>query len=172
MYKYKLNNQKTMRQKMTIEQFDEILVGLNEGNQPKIMVAISMIAEGTLDSDYLSEIPRYMKASLGRKVLRYIAKVALSGTFEIDGLAASVPFCEMRDGNPVSFASNVEWSFDHTGQLVNVTINSKGDEVYYYDRYSKEIWHCEIPYGCHWMEPSGKADIVRMFEDFDLNRRR
>jgi len=163
---------KEMKRKMTIEQFDEILKGLNEGNQVKILQAIGMIAEGTLSSDYLSEIPRYMKASLGRKVLRHIAKVALSGTFEIDGLAASVPFCQMKNGNPVSFASNVEWSFNHKGQLINVTIDSKGDEVYYYDKYSKEIWHTEIPYGCHWTEPLGKADIVRMFEDFDLNRRR
>ena len=157
---------------MTIEQFDEILVGLNEGNAVKTLQAISMIAEGTLGLDYLSEIPMYMKASLGRKVLRHIAKVALSGSFEIDGLAASVPFCQVRDGNPVSFASNMEWSFDHKGQLINVTIDSKGEEVYYYDKYFKEIWHCDIPYGCHWTEPSGKIDIVRMFEDFDLNRRR
>ena len=157
---------------MTIEQFNDILVGLNEGNQAKTLQAIGIIAEGTLGSDYLSEIPRYMKASLGRKVLRHIAKVALSGTFEIDGLAASVPFCQMRNGDPVSFASDFEWSFNHKGEFINVTIDSKKDEVYYYDKYSKEIWHCEIPYGCHWTEPSGKADIVRMFEDFDLNRRR
>lgn len=157
---------------MTVKQFDEILVGLNEGNQPKVIMAISMIAEGTLSSDYLSEIPRYMKASLGRKVLRHIAKVALSGTFEIDGLAASIPFCQMKNGNPVSFSSNIEWSFDHKGELINVIIDFKEHEVYYYDKYFKEIWHCEIPYGCHWTEPSGKTDIVSMFEDFDLNRRR
>lgn len=155
-----------MKKKMSIEQFNEILIGLEEGNPVKATMAISMIAEGTLDSDYLSEIPMYMKASLGRKVLRHVIKVALSGTFDIDGLAASVPFCQVRDGNPVSFASNVEWSFNYKGQLINVTIDSKGDEVYYYDKYSKEIWHCEIPQGCHWTEPSGKADIVKMFENF------
>lgn len=100
-----------------------------------------------------------MKKSLTRKVLRYVAKTALKGTFEIDGLSVSCSFCEMLDGDPVSFSSSSsEWSFDHKGQLINVIINSKENIVYYYDKYFKELWHCEIP--------DTKFDIVQTFEQY------
>jgi hypothetical protein len=78
----------------------------------------------------------------------------------------------MSNGDPVSFGSTTEWSFDHKGQLINVTIDSTGDSVYFYDKYSKELWHCEIPYGCHWTTPAGRIDIVKMFEHWDLVARR
>lgn len=166
-------NKNNMKQKMTKEEFDDILIAFQTGkNEALIHMGVRLVAGNDLHLDYLSEIPEYMKTSLCRKVLRYVAKTALSGTFEIDGLASSCNFCEMEDGYAKSFANNVEWSFNHKGKLINVTIDSEGDEVYYYDKYSNEIWHCEIPYGVHWTQTSGKVDIVRMFEDFDLNRRR
>lgn len=161
-----------MEKKMLMEQFNEILVALESGEDvAKAHMGVRLVAGDNLSCDYLSEIPHYAKASLCRKVLRYVAKTALKGTFELDGLASGT-FCAIENGHQVSFASHVEWSFNHKGDLINVAINYDGKSVYYYDKYSREIWHCEIPYGCHWTQPSGKVDIVRMFEDFDLNRRR
>lgn len=161
-----------MKQKMSKEQFNEILIALeSDENVAKAHMGVRLVAGDDLSLDYLSEIPHYMKASLCRKVLRYVAKTALKGTFDLDGLAYGT-FCTMENGHSVSFASHVEWSFDHKGELINVAIDCDGKSVYYYDKYSREIWHCEIPYGCHWTQTSGKVDIVRMFEDFDLNRRK
>lgn len=154
--------------KITIEEFSKYLNAFSEGNIPLIHASITLVTNDGLYSERLSDVPRYMRASLVRKVLRYIAKTALKGTFEIDGLSVSCAFCEMANGNPVSFGSTTEWSFDHKGQLINVTIDSKEDVVYYYDKYSKELWHCEIPFGCHWTTSTGRVDIVRMFEHWDL----
>ena len=158
--------------KITTEEFNKYLNAFSEGNTSLIHGAITLVTNDDLYSERLSDIPRYMKASLIRKVLRYVAKTALKGTFEIDGLSVSCAFCEVRDGDPVSFGSTTEWSFDHKGQLINVTIDSKGDVVYYYDKYSQELWHCEIPFGCHWTTLKGRIDIVRMFEHWDLVSRR
>lgn len=159
-----------MKQKMLMKQFNEILVALESGKDiAKAHMGVRLVAGDDLSCDYLSEIPHYAKSSLCRKVLRYVAKTALKGTFELDGLASGT-FCAMENGDAVSFGSNVEWSFDHKGDLINVMINGK--EVYYYDKYFKEIWHTEIPYGVHWTLSAGRFDLVRMFEDFDLNRRK
>lgn len=158
--------------KVTTEEFSKYLNAFSEGQTTLIHAAITLVTNDDLYSDRFSDIPRYMKASLVRKVLRYVAKTALKGTFEIDGLSMSCAFCEMANGNPVSFGSTIEWSFDHKGELINVTIDSTGDFVYYYDKYSKELWHCEIPSGCHCTTPEGRVTIVQMFEHWDLVARR
>lgn len=162
-----------MKEKMTVDQFNTMLVDLESGKDtPHAHMGVRIVAGNSLDLDYLSEIPSYMKASLCRKVLRYVAKTALKGTMEIDGLASSCSFCAMEDGHAVSFGSNVEWSFNHKGELINVTIDSKGKEVYYYDKYSKELYHCEIPYGVHWTQSTGRIDLIGIFEHWDLVARR
>ena len=158
------------REKMTVEQFKEILNAFYTNDTARMHTGVRLVSQNMLHREYLSDIPEYYKTSLCRKVLRYVAQTALSGTFEIDGLASSCSFCEMENGEPKSFGSNIEWSFDYRGQLINVTIDSKGKEVYYYDKYSKEIWHTEIPYGVHWNQITGKVDIISMFEDFKLGR--
>lgn len=150
--------------KMTTEEFNSYLNSFGENNVPMIHSAIRMVTNGIIFSDYTSEIDNYRKKSLIRKVLRYVAQTALKGTLEIDGLSVSCEFCAMANGDPVSFGSTTEWSFDHKGELINVTIDSTGDFVYYYDKYSEELWHCEIPYGCHWTTATGRIDIVQMFE--------
>ena len=158
--------------KITTEEFSKYLNAFSEGQTPLIHAAITLVTNDDLYSDRLSDIPRYMKSSLIRKVLRYVAKTALKGTFEIDCLSVSCAFCEMANGNPVSFGSTTEWSFNHKGQLINVTIDSTGDSVYFYDKYSEELWHCEIPFGYHWATAAGRANIVRIFEHWDLVARR
>jgi hypothetical protein len=158
--------------KITEEEFSKYLNAFAEGNIALIHGAITLVTNDGLYSERLSDVPRYMKSSLIRKVLRYVAKTALKGTFEIDGLSVSCSFCEMANGDPVSFGSTTEWSFDHKGQLINVTIDSTEDVVYYYDKYSQELWHCDIPYGCHWTTLVGRIDIVKMFEHWDLVARR
>lgn len=158
------------REKMSVEQFKEILNAFYTKNTSKMHMGVRLVSENMLHMEYLSDIPEYYKTSLCRKVLRYVAETALKGTFEIDGLASSCSFCEMENGDPKSFASNVEWSFDYNGELINVTIDPSGKEVYYYDKYSKEIWHTNIPYGVHWTQVTGKIDIISMFEDFKLGR--
>ena len=154
--------------KITTEEFSKYLNAFSEGQTPLIHAAITLVTNDDLYSDRLSDIPRYMKSSLIRKVLRYVAKTALKGTFEIDCLSVSCAFCEMANGNPVSFGSTTEWSFNHKGQLINVTIDSTGDSVYFYDKCSEELWHCEIPFGYHWTTAAGRANIVRIFEHWDL----
>ena len=162
-----------MKEKMTVDQFNAILIDLESGEDtPRTHMGVRMVSENTLDIDYLSEIPEYMKTSLCRKVLRYVAKTALKGTMEIDGLASSCSFCAMENGHAVSFGSNVEWSFNHKGELINVTIDSKGKKVYYYDKYFKELYHCEIPYGVHWTQVTGRIDLIGIFEHWDLVARR
>lgn len=147
--------------KMTKEEFNKYLNSFAENQISLINAAISLVASAELCSDRLSDIPKYMKSSLTRKVLRYVAKTAIKGTFEIDGLATSCSFCEMLDGDPVSFSSSSsEWSFDHKGQLINVIINSEENIVYYYDKHFKELWHCEIP------NKGTKFDIVQIFEQY------
>ena len=150
--------------KITTEQFSQYLNAFAEGNASLIHGAITLVTNDDLYSDRLSDVPRYMKASLIRKVLRYVAKIALRGTFEIDGLSVACSFCEMSNGDPVSFGSVTEWSFDYKGELVNVTIDYTEDVVYYYNKRFEELWHCDIPYGCHWTTIPGRVDIVRMFE--------
>jgi len=163
-----------MKEKMTVDQFNAILVDLEQmKDSPAAHMGVSIVAGYTaLDMDYMSEIPSYMKASLCRKVLRYVAKTALKGTMEIDGLASSCSFCAMENGHAISFGSNVEWSFNHKGELINVTIDSKSKEVYYYDKYFKELYHCEIPYGVHWTQVTGRIDLIGIFEHWDLVARR
>ena len=158
------------REKMSLEVFTEILNAFKSGDIPKMHMGVRLVAENILHKKYLEDIPEYYKTSLCRKVLRYVAETALKGTFEIDGLSTSCSFCEMENGDPKSFGSNIEWSFDYRGQFINVTIDPNGKEVYYYDKYSKEIWHTNIPQGVHWTQVTGKVDIVSMFEDFKLGR--
>lgn len=88
--------------KMTVEEFDSYLNSFRENNVPMIHGAIRMVT-GCLCSDYLSEIDGYRKKSLVRKVLRYVAQTAIRGTMEIDGLAISCSFHEMKNGDAVSF---------------------------------------------------------------------
>lgn len=146
--------------KMTKEEFSNYINAFAENQISLINAAVSLVANADLCSDRLSDIPKYMKASLTRKVLRYVAKTALKGTFEIDGLSVSCSFCEMLNGEPVSFgSSSSEWSFDHKGELINV-INSE-ENIVYYDKHFKELYHCKI-------SNATKFDIVRTFEQWDL----
>lgn len=149
--------------KMTKEEFSNYINAFAENQISLINSAISLVASADLYSDIMSDIPKYMKASLTRKVLRYVAKTALKGTFEIDGLSVSCSFCEMHDGDPVSFGSTTEWSFDHKGELINV-INSE-ENIVYYDKHFKELYHCKI-------SNATKFDIVQTFEQWDLVARK
>lgn len=145
--------------KMTKEEFSNYINAFSGNQISLINSAISLVASAELCSDRLSDIPKYMKSSLTRKVLRYVAKTAIKGTFEIDGLATSCSFCEMSNGEPVSFGSTTEWSFNHKGELINV-INSE-ENIVYYDKHFKELYHCKI-------SNATKFDIVRTFEQWDL----
>ena len=91
--------------KITEEEFSKYLNAFAEGNIALIHGAITLVTNDGLYSERLADVPRYMKSSLIRKVLRYVAKTALQGTFEIDGLSVSCSFCEMANGDPVSLES-------------------------------------------------------------------
>lgn len=69
-----------MKNKMSQEQFDQILIALeSDKNQHLAHMGVRLVAGNDFDRDYLSEISHYAKASLCRKVLRYVAKTALKG---------------------------------------------------------------------------------------------
>ena len=157
---------KTMR-KITKEEFNSYLNSFSENNVPMIHGAIRVLTSGAIFSDYTSEIDEYHKKSLIRKVLRYVANTALKGTMEIDGLALSCSFHEMKDGEVVSFGDSLEWSFfsHRLKETINVEIDAENKIVRYYDskhnlRMTEDIWQ-----GCHYYQPTGRIDLMNYFDD-------
>lgn len=156
-----------MRKKMTTEEFDSYLNSFRENNVPMIHAAIRMVTSGGIFLDYTSDIDRYRKQSLIRKVLRYVAQTALKGTMEIDGLAFSGAFYEMKNGDAVSFGDSLEWSFfsNILKETIYVEIDDKDEIARYYDgkhnlRMEVAIWH-----GCHFYQPAGRIDLMLFFDD-------
>jgi hypothetical protein len=162
-----------MKEKMTVDQFNAILVDLEQmKDSPAAHMGVRLVAGNDLDLDYLSEIPSYMKASLCRKVLRYVAKTALKGTMEIDGLASSCGFCAMENGHAVSFGSLTEWSFysRRLNKTITVEINQDKDSfsariVRFYDKERSLLMEVEPWTGCHWTQVTGRIDLMGYFDD-------
>lgn len=162
-----------MKEKMTVDQFNAILVDLESGEDtPRTHMGVRLVSENTLDIDYLSEIPEYMKTSLCRKVLRYVAKTALKGTMEIDGLASSCSFCAMENGHAVSFGSITKWSFfsHRLKKTITVEINQDKDSfsarvAKFYDENRKLLMEVEPWQGCHWTQSIGRIDLMSYFDD-------
>jgi len=153
--------------KMTKEEFDCYLNSFSENNVPMIHGAIRLVTGGAIFLDYTSEISKYRKQSLIRKVLRYVAQTAIKGTMEIDGLALSCSFHEMKDGEAVSFGDLLEWSFfsHRLKETIHVEIDQEGKVARYYDgkhnlRMKVNIWH-----GCHFYQSTGRIDIMHHFDD-------
>lgn len=151
---------------MTTEEFDSYLNSFKENNVPMIHGAIRMVT-GCLDSDYLSEIDKYRKHSLIRKTLRYVAQTALKGTMEIDGLALSCSFHEMKDGDAVSFGDLLEWSFfsHRLKETIYVEIDREGKIARYYDSKHNLRMEINIWQGCHFYQSTGRIDLMHYFDD-------
>lgn len=152
---------------MTTEEFDSYLNSFSENNVPIIHAAIRMVTSGGIFLDYTSDIDRYRKQSLIRKVLRYVAQTALRGTMEIDGLAFSGAFYEMKNGDTISFGDPLEWSFfsNRLKETIYVEIDDKDEIARYYDskhnlRMEVAIWH-----GCNFYQPAGRIDLMFYFDD-------
>jgi hypothetical protein len=162
-----------MKEKMTVDQFNTILIDLESGKDtPHAHMGVRIVAGNSLDLDYLSEIPSYMKASLCRKVLRYVAKTALKGTMEIDGLASSCSFCAMENGHAVSFSSIIKWSFfsHRLNKTITVEINQDEDSfsarvAKFYDEDRNLLMEVELWQGCHWTQSTGRIDLISHFDD-------
>jgi hypothetical protein len=162
-----------MKEKMTVDQFNTILIDLESGKDtPHAHMGVRIVAGNSLDLDYLSEIPSYMKASLCRKVLRYVAKTALKGTMEIDGLASSCSFCAMKNGHAVSFSSITKWSFfsHRLNKTITVEINQDEDSfsarvAKFYDEDRNLLMEVEPWQGCHWTQSTGRIDLISHFDD-------
>jgi hypothetical protein len=162
-----------MKEKMTVDQFNTILIDLESGKDtPHAHMGVRIVAGNSLDLDYLSEIPSYMKASLCRKVLRYVAKTALKGTMEIDGLASSCSFCAMENGHAVSFSSITKWSFfsHRLNKTITVEINQDEDSfsarvAKFYDEDRNLLMEVEPWQGCHWTQSTGRIDLISHFDD-------
>lgn len=159
---------------MTMEQFNDILVAFQTGkNDALIHMGIRLVSENNLHLDYLSEIPEYMKTSLCRKVLRYVAQIALHGTMEIDGLASSCSFCEMEKGYPVSFGNLSYWSFwsHRLNKRIEVSIEISEEECFqsrtakFYDYEHNLLMEVELWLGCHWTQSTGRIDLMHYFDD-------
>jgi len=162
-----------MKEKMTVDQFNTMLIDLESGKDtPHAHIGVRIVAGNSLDLDYLSEIPNYMKASLCRKVLRYVAKTALKGTMEIDGLASSCSFCAMENGHAVSFGSITKWSFfsHRLNKTITVEINQDEDSfsarvAKFYDEDRNLLMEVEPWQGCHWTQSIGRIDLISHFDD-------
>lgn len=163
-----------MKEKMTVDQFNTMLIDLEQmKDSPAAHMGVSIVAGYTaLDMDYMSEIPIYMKASLCRKVLRYVAKTALKGTMEIDGLASSCGFCAMEDGHAISFGSLTKWSFFsyRLKKTITVEINQNEDSfsarvAKFYDENRNLLMEVEPWTGCHWTQVTGRIDLMGYFDD-------
>ena len=163
-----------MKEKMTVDQFNAMLIDLEQmKDSPAAHMGVSIVAGYiALDMDYMSEIPNYMKASLCRKVLRYVAKTALKGTMEIDGLSSSCGFCAMENGHAVSFGSITKWSFFsyRLNKTITVEINQDEDSfsartVRFYDEDRNLLMEVEPWQGCHWTQSTGRIDLISHFDD-------
>jgi hypothetical protein len=152
--------------KMTTEEFDNYLNSFKENNVPLIHGAVRIVT-GCLNSDYLSEIDKYRKQSLIRKVLRHVAQTALKGTMEIDGLALSCSFHEMKGGDAVSFGDLLEWSFfsHRLKETIYVEIDQEGEIARYYDNKHNLRMEINIWQGCHFYQSTGRIDLMHYFDD-------
>lgn len=150
--------------KMTTEEFDSYLNSFKENNVPMIHSAIRIVT-GCLDSDYLSEIDKYRKKSLIRKVLRYVAQTALKGTMEIDSLALSCAFHEMKDGYAVSFGDPLKWSFFSHRLKETIYVEIDNEIVRYYDSKHNLKIEVEIWCGCNFYQSTGRSDLMHYFDD-------
>lgn len=154
--------------KMTTEEFDGYLNSFKENNVPMMHSAVRMVTSGAIFLNLTSEISKYRKQSLIRKVLRYVADTALKGTMEIDGLALSCSFHEMKDGDAVSFGNLLEWSFysHRLKETVYVEINPKDGKVArYYDSKHNLRMEVNIWQGCHFYQSTGRIDLMHYFDD-------
>ena len=149
---------------MTKEEFTELLNAFQpEGSTILKHMAVRMVTSNNMYNGYLEDIPDYMKKSLMRKVLRYVAKTAISGTFEIDGLSVSCSFCEMQDGYPVSFGSHTSWSFYSNVLKKTIYVEVKDNKAKYYNEHYMCLGTMDIS-NIHSNTISGKVDIVEDFE--------
>lgn len=151
--------------KMTKEQFSQYLNSFSENKRHFMMASVNLVMEGLLwKSEYYSEIPDYMKKSLGRKVARFLVQTGIEGTFEADGLAQSCSFAEMEDGNSVSFGKSSDWSF--TSELAGkVRVLVFRDSVGYYNPNGDTLLKVSVPYGCDPYNLQGRAELVKLFEE-------
>lgn len=149
--------------KMTKEEFRQYLNSFSENKMSFMLASVSLVIEGHLwKSSQYSEIPEYMKKSLGRKVARFLLQTGINGTFEADGLAQSCSFVEMELGYPVSFGKNSEWTFtSNIAGKVRVLIFK--DSVGYYNPNGDTLLKVSIPYGCDPYTPTGKRELVELF---------
>ena len=150
--------------KMTKEQFSQYLNSFSENKRHLMMASVNLVIEGLLwKSEYYSEIPDYMKKSLGRKVARFLVQTGIEGTFEADGLAQSCSFVEMEMGHPVSFGKSSDWTF--TSDLAGkVQVLIFKDSVGYYNRNGETLLKVSIPYGCDPYNMQGRVELVQLFE--------
>ena len=156
--------------KYTDEDFERFLKAFSNNEVALIHTAVRLVASNGLNSELCEDISSYEKKSLIRKVLRYVAKTALTGTFEIDGLSRSCNFCEMENGDPVSFGKDNEWTFwsHRLNQQVKVKIDFKHRYVKCFyslsngclNYYGFDAWN-----GLHLTTDTGRMDIVMHFDD-------
>lgn len=156
--------------KYTNEEFDRFLNAFKNNNVALIHTAVRLVTSDVLHTELCEDISSYKKKSLIRKVLRYIATTALKGTFEIDGLSRSCNFCEMENGNPVSFGKYDEWTFwsRRLNQQVTMKIDFKHRYVKCFymlsngclNYYGFEVWN-----GLNLNTDTGRMDIVMHFDD-------
>lgn len=150
--------------KMTKEQFSQYLNSFSENKRHFMMASVNLVMKGLLwKLEYYSEIPDYMKKSLGRKVARFLVQTGIKGTFEADGLAQICSFAEMEDGNPVSFGKASCWSF--TSELAGkVRVLVFRDSVGYYNPNGDTLLKVSVPYGCYPYNLQGRSELVKLFE--------
>lgn len=151
--------------KMTKEQFSQYLNSFSENKRHLMMASVNLVIEGLLwKSEYYSEIPDYMKKSLGCKVARFLVQTGIEGTFEADGLAQSCNFAEMKDGDLISFGKASDWSFtSESAGKVRVLVFK--DSVGYYNPNGDTLLKVSVPYGCNPYNLQGRVELVKLFEE-------
>lgn len=88
--------------KITIEEFNEVLNSFSTENKEIQIKGVQMVTSGLFSTKF-SDIPDYYKKSLIRKVLRCVAKTALTNIEELNNLAYQGAFYEMKNGEQVLF---------------------------------------------------------------------
>ena len=152
--------------KYTVEEFDRYLNAFEEGNKTLMNNAVALLTSGAIWSELCENISKFRKQSLVRKVLRHVAKTALRGSFEIDGLSVSQKFCEMQDGYPVSFGTNNCWTFWSHRLNAKIEVSFVADQVVYTNTESHRLVEqlSDVTNNSRFTL-EGKIDIVHHFED-------
>ena len=149
---------------ITESEFDKLLESFSEnGNLLLRMKAVQLATSKSLWNNDTSQIKQYKKQSLIRKALRFVATVAVSGTYDVDAMSRYCSFNDFKDGNAVSFGEDKKWSFYSSTLKRTIYVNILGNKARYYDDKHRLYGSFDVK-NIRWNKEWGRQEIVSEFE--------